>query len=67
MRFTLYRLKSPYGNPEETILETNCRQEMVERVAKLIYTENISASMLRMAEDKSIPETEYTPYEWMLD
>lgn len=58
MRYTLYRLKSPYGEPEETILETNYRPEMVERVAKLIYS-GTEVSLLRMVEDKFIPEAEY--------
>lgn len=61
MRYTLYRLKSPYGEPEETILETNYRPEMVERVAKLIFS-GTEVSMLRMVEDKSIPENEYPLY-----
>ena len=57
MRYTLYRLKSPYGEPEETILETDNRAEMLERVAKLVYS-GAEVSRLRMVEDKSIPEPE---------
>ena len=57
MRYTLYKLKSPYGEPEETLLETNSRPRMVRKVADLLM-EGYSAEYLRMVEDKSIPEPE---------
>ncbi|MBQ9269693.1 MAG: hypothetical protein IJ206_09285 [Oscillospiraceae bacterium] len=67
MRYTLYRLKTPYGEPEETILETDYRQEMVEKVSKLIFS-GVEVSMLRMVEDKSIQDVEYPPmYEGVFD
>ena len=57
MRYTLYRLKSPYGEPKEILLETDNRAEMLQKV-----TERLNAgedpALLRMVEDKSIPEPE---------
>lgn len=60
MRYTLWKLDEPFGKPNEIILESNDKAEIVRRVAKLFW-ENEDPAMFRMTEDKAIPEPEIKP------
>ncbi len=57
MRYTIYRLKSPYGDPGEIIAESDNRAEIMEKTAELIRSGETPAS-IRVITDDSIPEPE---------
>ena len=57
MKYTIYRLKSPYGDPGEIIAESDNRAEIREKTAELIRSGETPAS-IRVITDDSIPEPE---------
>lgn len=66
MRYTLFHLDRPYGDPSGTILETDNRTEVVQKVAEIIRSGE-PPELYRMVEDKSIPEPEPVILEGVFD
>lgn len=60
MRYTLWKLDELFGKPNEIIMESDDKMEIVRRVAKLFW-EDADPAMYRMTEDKTTPEPEIKP------
>lgn len=59
MKYTIYRLKSPYGNPGEIILESDDRAEIMKKTAELIASGETSATIRVVTNESDAPEYYY--------
>lgn len=61
MKYTIYRLKSPYGENGEILMESDNRAEIMGKVRELLHSGETPAS-IRVVTDDSIPEPEMGGY-----
>lgn len=58
MKYTIYRLKSPYGDPGEVILASDNRAEIMEKTAELISAGE-SPATIRVITDENADQGDY--------
>ena len=61
MKYTIYRLKSPYGENGEILMESDNRAEIMGKVRELLHSGETPAN-IRVVTDDSIPEPEMGGY-----